>query len=764
LGTAPHCLPLERLSSLDEHSKLFSSSLVGGARRKKPSSYEATAALTGAIEQLSARVEVLGRGMDEDQRLRRSTSRCIDLDTLDTAVTKLPEGVERGGRQADGGVESRTVGQLERCAETMELLIEQVGEMQRGRNEESAARQRYLEEQALQTQALSEMVCALRSIKSPMSPTQSLDEFDFDRCRPHPRYRPSVGIDCRIYEFPEVQVRLKIYQVGNVDTSRMTFEIDFLCRLDWCDPNVDGIDAEELKALDWDRYFNPRIEIDNCKDICTWMPGGDIIPRRRTFHSGASSGSLDGCGPWLHKTMRFRGTLALSSVNLRCFPFDIQVLPIRLKAARCPALTPGTPAANVDRARERIGRVPLVDQGDIPHELSYWATSPHLRARGHCALAAADETLLEFNISGLTGCHPDAKRGDVYEVHILVERPKFASYVWEMVIMNVLVLLAATAFWDTAAPELSSRMSISLTIILTLAAYTSARPAPIEKAPYVTFHDWWEQVCMLLVTGISVQNVFAVVLCGGQHEEAPAYMAEMFERNEEICSVGWCYSRNIDCRGLVYLLIAWITLLAYSLLWLARTRRATHGLWSKLLAIPCATAQADVDDSENEGGEAKSVNGTCMISGRGRCCCFRRKWCCWQQKSRRSSCSADVLEVRPAILHPEAPSEGADAEASPRPSRLGSGDNLCTAALRVRPPELEYSRSDDRPRAMASPADSGGVGAVAQSPRHSSKLASSLTLSASSPTSSESIHDVASRGSFECQHTAVGSGYQQMAE
>merc|ERR1719230_1294328 len=162
--------------------------------------------------------------------------------------------------------------------------------------------------------------------------------------------------------------------------------------------------------------------------------------------------------------------------------------------------------------------------------------------------------------------------------------------------MNVLVFLAATSFWDTAAPEISSRMSISLTVILTLASYTASRPAPIEKAPYVTFHDWCEQMSMLLVTGISIQNVFAVVLCGGQHEEAPPYMKEMFEENEELCSVGWCFSRNIDCRALIVLAVTWATLVLYSLLWLLRKRRTSEGQWLKFLRLKCA---CDSDDDNS---------------------------------------------------------------------------------------------------------------------------------------------------------------------
>jgi hypothetical protein len=720
---------------------------VGTSRRKKGSSYEATLVLTSVVEQLLKRVEEL----NDDGKRSKVTATASSDTALSQVLECISAAAERGVRQAAAGSDYLDAGCSPASSRSLELLAEHMVDLQRWRDDEASVRKKLLEELSMQNQVFGEMLSALRLMRSPVSPSSSLDGSESIPWRGNPRYRPSVGSDHQIYQYPEVQLRLKIYQVGNVDTSRMTFEIDFLCRLDWCDPNIDGIDSDELKTLDWDKYFNPRIDIENCKDVCTWVPGADNIPRRRTVHSGASSGVLDDTGQWLHKTMRFRGTLSLSVVNLRCFPFDIQVLPIRLKAARCPILPAGTPAANIDRAKERIGRVHLVDDADMnmPQETSYWATKPHLRARGHCALAAADETLLEFNISGLTGCHPNPKRGDVYEVHILVERPKFASYVWEMVIMNVLVLLSASAFWDTAAPELSSRMSISLTIILTLAAYTSARPAPIEKAPYVTFHDWWEQVCMLLVTGISVQNVFAVVLCGGHHEDAPAYMTEMFERNQEMCSVGWCFSRKIDCSALVYLLIAWLALLLYSLLWLARTRRATHGLWSKLLAIPCATAQAvdaDSSDAENEGAALNMTEATSPSRGYGIVPKRARNWFLNRQKARSEAESSSEVHV-----------------ASPRPSRFGSADNI-SASLgiqRRRPPALEElagSGEEHQPGSMASPP-------AAPSQNCSRQTMSSLMLTSSNL--AVSIHDAASSeaGRDNSQHTTAirGRGYLQLS-
>merc|ERR1719359_1114234 len=81
-------------------------------------------------------------------------------------------------------------------------------------------------------------------------------------------------------------------------------------------------------------------------------------------------------------------------------------------------------------------------------------------------------------------------------------------------IMTTLVFLSATSFWDTAAPDLSSRLSISLTIILTLAAYTSNRAGPIERTPALNFQE-----------------------------------------NQDRCGVGFCFSRKIDCEFLIIFLI-----------------------------------------------------------------------------------------------------------------------------------------------------------------------------------------------------------------
>jgi len=553
-------------------------------RRRTPDEHLAT-----AIEGLGARIEALGAQLVGERAAAEAALANAFGSLADFNKTREEEHRQLLGSLANLGMH--------------------MAEQRRYQEEKLQARRQLTQEKMSEAQVLRELTEAVERLRQPRRSSPPSSESTWRR----PRYRPYTGSDGRLYEFPEVRVSVKIYQICNVDTAQMTYEADFLCHLDWCDPNVEGIPSEELKSLDWEDFFNPHIEVDNCKDDAGWLDDGtDTLPRRPLDtswmeHLAGSSGGIGGgvggsrresrktprgFGPWLRKTMRFRGTLAIPTVNLKCFPFDIQVLPLKFKAARCRGLALGTPFANEEN-KHQVGVVHLVDVDDglemASKLLEKSEAEARFSSRGHFVMPSVDESLIDFDMRGLAACHPDSERGDVYEVSVFVERPCFASYFWDLVIMNLLVVLAATAFWDTASAELSSRMSISLTIILTLAAYTSSRPAPISKAPYVTFHDWVEQMCMFLVTGISVQNVFAVATCGGQSEDAPPYMAAEFASHPERCGLAWCFSRRVDCQGFVILLVAWFGLALYSLSWLLRMRRHATRLLRHRVPIAAPT-------------------------------------------------------------------------------------------------------------------------------------------------------------------------------
>lgn len=212
-------------------------------------------------------------------------------------------------------------------------------------------------------------------------------------------------------------------------------------------------------------------------------------------------------------------------------------------------------------------------------ERSYREAEPSKKGDGHVAGALADG-MQEFDFYGVCG-YPKlklSKKFDIYEVAIVVQRP-FGSLFADIIITNVMALLACTSFWDVSSPDLSARLSISLTIMLTLASYMSDRPPAIETYPGLTVHDCNEICCMIIGILISVQNCFAVFLCGAEGMvtsgamEAPDVMVEAFlDHKDSICAIGWCGSRVIDCWAFAFTLLLTVVLLYWNLGYMFRNR------------------------------------------------------------------------------------------------------------------------------------------------------------------------------------------------
>lgn len=424
---------------------------------------------------------------------------------------------------------------------------------------------------------------------------------------------------------PQVEVTIYVKSLSSVDTNAMTFEVDCIIFLDWLDPKIFEMYTEDatnfnLNELDWTVLFNPFIDAGNKSPGCT-LYGGDIpqfAENDRDDHGNPNPhenrdvfGSLlNEKAFWMTKRVHLKGALSLNSVDLTCFPFDMQVLTIMLEAQRtsCPNKT-------------RVKKFQLVHsvlrhaKDQELHTSRHWTTDEfkyHNREAdagktGHYfVLNRVDQTLTDFEfcsmrckqgkIDGTFGQaskqNGDAEKATVlkqanYQIHILVERPIMGThYVWELGVLVVLVSLTSFSFWDTAAPELSSRMSITLTLILTLAAFTSERPAEIAKIPSLTFQDRYETACFFMVAMVSVLNVISVTICGGEHPEAPEYMLKMY--SPVACQKGWCQSRVVDCTFFMGFVIALAMMHILFYCWVRKAR----GNRTKLL-VPMVKATTE---------------------------------------------------------------------------------------------------------------------------------------------------------------------------
>merc|ERR1712226_1640385 len=111
------------------------------------------------------------------------------------------------------------------------------------------------------------------------------------------------------------------------------------------------------------------------------------------------------------------------------------------------------------------------------------------------------------------------------------------------------------SFFDVSSADLSSRMSITLTVILTIAV--SSRPACIAKSRYVTFYDRFMLLSLAIAAFMSCANVISVRKCGGHNSDAPPFMQEEYEINKQSCEVGWCSSTKLDCSIFLATLLIW---------------------------------------------------------------------------------------------------------------------------------------------------------------------------------------------------------------
>merc|ERR1719326_736017 len=131
--------------------------------------------------------------------------------------------------------------------------------------------------------------------------------------------------------------------------------------------------------------------------------------------------------------------------------------------------------------------------------------------------------------------------------------------------MQLMVVIAATSFYDVA--ELSGRLSISMTILLTLAAFTSSKPTPIAASEATTYHDRAEKVSLLLVVLMCLSNVISTMMCGGEDDETPAFLQELYQRHAEHCILGWCGSREVDCNFIIGFMIVFLPTGPLTLMW-----------------------------------------------------------------------------------------------------------------------------------------------------------------------------------------------------
>eukprot|EP00913_Durusdinium_trenchii_P030787 g28833.t1 len=258
-----------------------------------------------------------------------------------------------------------------------------------------------------------------------------------------------------------VEVTVQINSVTAINIKRILFDVDFTLMLDWQDPSVMGMTAKEIDQMTM-TIFNPEVVIDNAVDNDQPISGGCNAPRPNRLVDGVCP---DG---QLKKTNRYRLSLTCNGLDLRAFPFDTQILPIRLKARNKSTL-------HGEEGPEAI----LVGPEGL-----YGDNKKHgLRRTGHTVKMLADR-LADFKIQSLMGLRSELP-DRWYEVRIIVERSP-GHALRNVATPCLVILIFSFTIYAIPMSELGSRLENTATCLLAMMAFQGVVNEMLPPVSYET--------------------------------------------------------------------------------------------------------------------------------------------------------------------------------------------------------------------------------------------------------------------------------------
>lgn len=255
-------------------------------------------------------------------------------------------------------------------------------------------------------------------------------------------------------KLPAVELATKFYSISQVDETKHTFFADFLVMLDW-------------EATTNHAGFIPHVQIENGIDVM--MVGNETDPReKKDCHMTA--------------TRRYQATL-ISRMNMRNFPFDIQYLEVIFKIER--------------------SQVTLADGSLLRQKIRL--NNPVRWRKQHTIETNAD-MLAEWELMKIWGGSLDLKADGVHDrycVQILVHR-EVTSILWNFAWPIFSIGLLSLTGHGVPVPDLADRMSVNLTMFLTIVAFKWALQDRLPKVPYLTTMELYvlATFSQLLVQGV----------------------------------------------------------------------------------------------------------------------------------------------------------------------------------------------------------------------------------------------------------------------
>eukprot|EP00928_Gymnodinium_smaydae_P008522 TRINITY_DN13101_c0_g2_i1.p1 TRINITY_DN13101_c0_g2~~TRINITY_DN13101_c0_g2_i1.p1 ORF type:complete len:1186 (+),score=269.39 TRINITY_DN13101_c0_g2_i1:291-3848(+) len=329
--------------------------------------------------------------------------------------------------------------------------------------------------------------------------------------------------------WPEVEVSVVINEVLRFDLHDLTFDADFTVFLDWKDEKLRRGDhyqynAEHAKfelvrtlqhCMDDDfHFFNPNVVIDNSSLDPDFS---DKIPTVRDEVTNDDGVDV----PWLSKSFHFLGTLSCRHADAHYFPFDLQGLLIRIVCPDMAGVTSLGQRRRVTLSEPKLR--PALRAKAKTMGSSYMSSIPSSEVMCHAWKCGSDGSSTldvgELQVMAMGGSYKPEKAH--YDIYIVMRRRWYPRYVFDVFIQNLEVMIACSSIYVPFNTDtLANRLSISLTILLTVVSASGSRPPAVESVPYPTLHDTYAQLMVLCSIFITLGNVAVFQICWGTFRES----------------------------------------------------------------------------------------------------------------------------------------------------------------------------------------------------------------------------------------------------
>eukprot|EP00455_Lapot_gusevi_P034578 TRINITY_DN3817_c0_g2_i2.p1 TRINITY_DN3817_c0_g2~~TRINITY_DN3817_c0_g2_i2.p1 ORF type:complete len:366 (+),score=59.01 TRINITY_DN3817_c0_g2_i2:78-1175(+) len=251
---------------------------------------------------------------------------------------------------------------------------------------------------------------------------------------------------------------LNVFEISNVD---QCFKVDFIVIASWKDPQLVGVDPA---LVDWDNVWNPRLNVKNALDLESL---DDTLVEPWALENPATGNVV--------KTMRYRGTVH-ELLELDEFPFDFQALTI------------------------------IISTGLTSQQVQFQCPS-HDKIRMNAATLPEWRFVApSFEVVTTDPLH-STKRATYSEFHFRLRAIRNSGYyVWNVAAVVFLIVTLSLISFTIPPSEISDRLSITLTLMLTAVAFKLVVAESLPKMSGLTLLDKYVFAAFMFVYLVAIQN------------------------------------------------------------------------------------------------------------------------------------------------------------------------------------------------------------------------------------------------------------------